>query len=652
MQACQIYSYTHISTYILGKLHIIFIYILTIHSHMQAWVHTRAPLYRIGAHWSRPVLDGTSVPTPTSRVMAPVLARQFCKLQAPPFHQASRSGIPQGLVERPVATPLRKEAWEKALAGHPDPEWVKALLDGIGQGFRIGMQETPQCRPSPSNSPSAREHSGVIHQYVQDQLKKGYMAGPFPPSNCTNIITSSLAVIPKKAAGKWRVIVDMSSPHGASVNDNLRRNLTHVAFSSVDDAAHLMHHLGPNTLLAKLDIKEAYRLIPVHPNDRIFQGICWQDSIFVDCQLPFGLAFAPAIFSALSEALEWILRQRGVRAVIHYMDDFLLMGAPGTTECSHALATTIATCKELGVPLADDKTEGPITELSFLGIQLNSTRMLTSLPLDKLSSLRMMVKDLAGGRVVRNKQALESLVGHLVHAATVFPLGKAFLNALFATKAAIKPGRVGRLNLAARSELAWWDSLLEHWPGTSVHQFLLLKSPDRHLFTNASGSWGCGAWSAPHWFCMQWSRQLESQSIAIKELLPIVFSVAVWGRSWRERLILCHCDNKAVVSQVNTLHARDPQAGHLLRCLAYLQALYDCRLRATHLPGPTNTGADHLSRNRISSFNRLHPLASATPTQVPQPVVNLLTLPAAEWTSFQWRRMFNDSWRQEWQIRQ
>ena len=108
----------------------------------------------------------------------------------------------------------------------------------------------------------------------------------------------------------------------------------------------------------------------------------------------------------------------------------------------------------VGRPLADDKTEGPITELSFLGIQLNSTRMLTSLLPDKLSSLRMMVKGLVGARVVRKKQALESLVSHLVHAAMFFPLGKEFLNALFATKAAVKPGRVGRLNLAAHSELA------------------------------------------------------------------------------------------------------------------------------------------------------------------------------------------------------
>ena len=109
-------------------------------------------------------------------------------------------------------------------------------------------------------------------------------------------------VIPKKTVEKWRVIVDMSRPRGA--NDNLRWGLTHIAFSLVEDAAHLMYYLGPSTLLAKMDVSEAYRLVSVHPEDCIFQGVQWQDAIYVDCQLLFGLASAPAIFSALSEALE------------------------------------------------------------------------------------------------------------------------------------------------------------------------------------------------------------------------------------------------------------------------------------------------------------------------------------------------------------
>ena len=95
-------------------------------------------------------------------------------------------------------------------------------------------------------------------------------AGPFPSPRDAGVVTSSLAVIPKKAPGKFHIIVDMSSSRNASVNDNVRRQFTHVAHSSMEDAVHLTQHCGTNALLAKIDIQEAYRIVPVHPEDRPF----------------------------------------------------------------------------------------------------------------------------------------------------------------------------------------------------------------------------------------------------------------------------------------------------------------------------------------------------------------------------------------------
>ena len=111
-------------------------------------------------------------------------------------------------------------------------------------------------------------------------------------------------------------------------------------------------------------------------------------AIYVDCQLPFGLASAPAVFSAFAEALEWILRSRDVRNLIHYLADFLLFGAPSSLECLQALHSTLTTCQELGIPLALHKVEGPTTRLVFLGIGLDSSQMTLSLPDDTLLRLR------------------------------------------------------------------------------------------------------------------------------------------------------------------------------------------------------------------------------------------------------------------------
>ena len=65
--------------------------------------------------------------------------------------------------------------------------------------------------------------------------------------------------------------------------------------------------------------------------------------------------------------MELILRERGVSHILHYLDDFLAIGGPGTDECTYDLDCMLSTCEELGIP-ALDKVEGPTSCLTFLGI--------------------------------------------------------------------------------------------------------------------------------------------------------------------------------------------------------------------------------------------------------------------------------------------
>ena len=175
--------------------------------------------------------------------------------------------------------------------------------------------------------------------------------------------------------------------------------------------------------------------------------------------------------------------QKGVRRVLHYLDDILLMGAPGSHECSHVLATTFSTCEELGDPLATDKVEGPAASLPFLGIHLCSSPLSVSLPHKKVAALCRLLQELLSSKCVHDMQTLESLVGYLVHATKVCPLAKPFLGRLFQVLRGARPSQPRRRNVATRANSAWWHSLLSYWPGVSTHQFLVLGQPDGHLFT-------------------------------------------------------------------------------------------------------------------------------------------------------------------------
>ena len=84
-------------------------------------------------------------------------------------------------------------------------------------------------------------------------------------------------------------------------------------------------------MLAKVDIKQAYRNVPVHPNDR---PLLWRGQVFIDKVLPFGLRSASIIFSAIADALQWIIQVHGVKCLFHYLDDFITIGSQ---ECANNL---------------------------------------------------------------------------------------------------------------------------------------------------------------------------------------------------------------------------------------------------------------------------------------------------------------------------
>ena len=80
-----------------------------------------------------------------------------------------------------------------------------------------------------------------------------------------------------------------------------------------------------------MDLKKAYHMVPVHPDDHALLGLNLERDTFIDTALPFGLRSAPKILSPVADALAWMLHDRGVGDQMHYLDDFLFLGLPGDT---------------------------------------------------------------------------------------------------------------------------------------------------------------------------------------------------------------------------------------------------------------------------------------------------------------------------------
>ena len=123
--------------------------------------------------------------------------------------------------------------------------------------------------------------------------------------------------------------------------------------------------------MAKVDVKSAYHNIPVHPEDRWMMGMMWEGALFADTCLPFGLRSAPKIFMAIADAVEWIVHREGASSIMHYLDDFLVVGAPNSSECAATLTILLRVFDRLGLPVALKKLEGPLSCLVFLGFELD-----------------------------------------------------------------------------------------------------------------------------------------------------------------------------------------------------------------------------------------------------------------------------------------
>ena len=138
-----------------------------------------------------------------------------------------------------------------------------------------------------------------------------------------------MGVIPKgHTSGKCCIITNLSHPPAASINDGIDCELCTLLYVTVKQVTTTVSRLGKGALLVKIDIESAYRLVPIHPDGRPLLSIQWKKDIYVDAMLPFRLHSARKIFTAIANALKWIVRQRGVKVVDHYLDDYILMGSP------------------------------------------------------------------------------------------------------------------------------------------------------------------------------------------------------------------------------------------------------------------------------------------------------------------------------------
>ena len=504
---------------------------------------------------------------------------------------------------------------KELLHDHPDQSLVASICSGFQFGFDLGFKGTLTAT-FPQNNKSAMEHKDGVTAAINKELERGHTAGPFdhPPFPINHI--SPLGAVPKPD-GTIRLIMDLSQPVGNSVNEFISKEDFPCKYTPFDEASRLVRQVGPGCLLTKVDIKHAYRLLPVRPEDWPLLVYHWEGQYCVDLKLPFGGRSSASIFTDFADLICWIVNNKYHLVVIHYSDDYLMVSPQDLAVASTQKITLLNVFRYLNIPVAEDKLLGPTTKLPYLGIEINTVDMRLAVPAEKLKAILELLPKWCNRRTATKQQIL-SLIGKLHHISMVVRPGRLFLRRLINLSKTVKHlTHHVNLNKEAREDIHWWCEWLPTWHSTAIiPESRIIRSTDICLFTDASGL-GLGAVYGNKWIQAEWPTEFQEKDIDFKEAFALVAAACTWGANWAGHRVIIVTDNQSITQIWDKGTTPAPDIMAVVRKLFLVAVTHDFSLALKHIRGHYNPLADALSRFQMSRFRELHPKAEAVPAHIP-----------------------------------
>ena len=474
----------------------------------------------------------------------------------------------------------------------------KYLVNGFTQGFTIG-HNTPTTELHANNAPILAKYPDIARKKINQELKLGRIAGPFntPPFQPFHI--SPLSLREKKEPGKYRMIHNLSYPYdSSSINNNIPDSEKSVHYATVGDAIQILLKMPTSSYMAKTDIAEAYRLVPVSPSDYDKLGMHFEGHYYYDKCLPQGGASSCHIFELFSTAIQsTFLKLNPTAQMVHMLDDFLIM-APNKLQCQQHLDAFLKLTADIGIPMSPEKTTSPSNIITFLGIEINTTTRTAQLPQDKLDQYATSIDETLKLKKIRRND-LESLIGKLNFATAVVP-AKPFLRRLYN----LLHHRQTQyhyilLTPEVKEDLLMWMKFLNSYNGVTYFRALNITPNDTLPMVTDSCHKGFGGYYGTSWIQAAFPNSWSKLHISVLELYPIYVLISMFGPQLANSNILFKTDNAAVRDMINSQSSKNSFSLKILRLLVLNLVQFNINLRSCHIPGISNTLADAISRFKV-----------------------------------------------------
>ena len=266
----------------------------------------------------------------------------------PPFLLRPQTELPE------FRTRLKADAWEELLREADGLEEFPEILDGIRNGFKIGLEHYQLTETFiPENHYSLPHHLEHIRQKRDEEIALGRISRGYIPEELEALVghfrTAPLSVIEKP--GKLCTIINHSYPDRArgidpaitphdtsnpipldpsttSINTALKSKKWNCNWGTFLECYLLVAEAPPGTEAAVFDVDTAFQNIPLHPSTWPFLAFMIDALIHLDMCSNFGASSSPGLWSRVAQAMAKILLHKGVQALVHWVNDFIFFRFP------------------------------------------------------------------------------------------------------------------------------------------------------------------------------------------------------------------------------------------------------------------------------------------------------------------------------------
>ncbi|KAL0199690.1 hypothetical protein M9458_002877, partial [Cirrhinus mrigala] len=484
---------------------------------------------------------------------------------------------------------LHQEAWREC-SPHP---WVLAT---VTRGYRLQFAVKPPpfngVMASVANGDSAR----VLEAEISSLLEKRAIRR-VPVGETQRGYYSRYFLIPKKDGG-LRPILDLRAP-----NKHLRK----YKFKMLTVGA-LTRSVRRGDWFATVDLKDAYFHISVYPAHRKYLRFSFQNEVYEFVTLPFGLSLAPRAFSRCIEAALSPLRHKGLR-ISAYLDDYLIC-AHSRERAERDIEMLTSHLTNLGFRINYAKSQLiPSQEIEYLGLRIDSVEYRAMLSERRIMAFYQCLARFRVGNMVSFRTCLR-LLGMMASSLSVVPLGllkmRSFQHWVAARHLCPRRHLARKVRITTACVMA-----LHQWRNPCVFRTgVLLGSVSlRKVVTTDASLTGWGAVFQGRSINGRWTPQFRRLHINMLELMAVFLALKHFRPFLEGFHVLVRTDNTTVVAYINRQGGtRSLQLHNLARKLIVWSAAHFSSLRATHVPGVLNVGADLLSRgNPLYGEWVLHP---------------------------------------------